>query len=342
VADLGAVQSQDYPAAKWALGMRVRNASDASIERAFADGAILRTHVLRPTWHFVAPADIRWMLRLTAPRVKAAMAFYDRAVGLAESDFERSNAAIARALEGGKLLIRPEIGDALREFGVSVPDNATLGHMLIHAELDGVICSGPRRGKQFTYALLEERVASARSLDRDEALAELTHRYFTSHGPATERDFAWWSGLTLSDTRRGIALNGSALAELTVEGKHYWLGCERMSAPTSPDRDALYLLPNYDEYTVAYRERDLFYDRRRAKTWNGRASVPFGNVMVRAGRVVGGWTRSTDGRGRLTVSSAWFADASEAAKTELPAAVERYAAFLGLEARAPDRQLVTI
>ena len=165
------LQSQDYAGAKWALAMRSRNATDATIERAFAEGSIVRTHVLRPTCHFVTPADIRWMLALTAPRVKAAMAYYDRKLELDDALFRRSNAAIVQALRDGKQLTRTEIGDVLRRAGINVTGSQRLGHLLLRPELEGIVCSGARRGKQFTYALLEGALPRAAALSRDEALS---------------------------------------------------------------------------------------------------------------------------------------------------------------------------
>src|SRR3982074_2843339 len=209
VAHLGAVQSQDYPAALWALGLRLAQATRASLECAFNNGAILRTHVLRPTWHFVAPEDIRWMLALTAPRIKRGMASRDRELGLNDELVAQTNTIIARALEGGQQLTRPEIGAALQAAGVAVADGSVLSHLVSRAELDGVVCSGALRGKQHTHALLEERVPRTRVLERDEAVAELVGRYFASHGPATLNDFAWWSGLTVVDGRRGLEAHGS-------------------------------------------------------------------------------------------------------------------------------------
>jgi hypothetical protein len=194
---LGAVQSQDYAGAKWAVAQRARGCSDRDVELACDRGDIVRTHVMRPTWHFVAPADARWMLELTAPRVHAANAYYYRKLELSPRTFERSNAALALALEGGKHLTRVELARALAGAGIRA-EGVRLAYLLMRAELDALICNGSRRGKQFTYALFDERVPRAAPLARDEALAELTRRYFTSHGPATVQDFAWWSGLTVA------------------------------------------------------------------------------------------------------------------------------------------------
>ena len=204
VAWLGAAQAQDYAGAKWALGLRAKGLTDAAVEQAFDEGAILRTHILRPTWHFVAPADIRWMLALSAPRVHAVNAYAYRTFELDAAVLARSRAALERALAGGRQLTRLELAKVLQRAGVQA-DGPRLAHVMMHAELDAVICSGARRGKQFTYALLEERAPRAKVLPRDEALAELTRRYFASHGPATLRDYVWWSGLTARDARAGMA-----------------------------------------------------------------------------------------------------------------------------------------
>src|SRR6266516_4352031 len=179
---LGAVQAQDYAAAKWALGLRMQNSTDDMIEQAFTDGTILRTHVMRPTWHFVLPADIRWMLALTAPRVLATIAHYDRTLELDDAVFTRSNTVLVKALQGGKQLTRAELVSVLQQAGIATDNVQRIGHILMHAELDGMICSGARRGKQFTYALLDERAPQARTLDRDESLYALAWGYFTSHG----------------------------------------------------------------------------------------------------------------------------------------------------------------
>src|SRR5215207_3273640 len=170
---LGAVQSQDYAAAKWALGQRIKNATDDAIEQAFNAGLILRTHVMRPTWHFVRPEDIRWMLALTAPRILTQSATYFRKLELDKSIFKRSNAVITKALKGGKQLTRAELMSVLKLNGIANDNLLRFTYLIVHAELNGVICSGARRGKQFTYALLDERVPQTRTRERDEALAEL-------------------------------------------------------------------------------------------------------------------------------------------------------------------------
>lgn len=323
---LGAVQAQDYPGAKWALGLRMRRATDAAIEQAFAAGRILRTHVMRPTWHFVAPADIRWMLALTAPRVRAATAYYDRQLGLDAAVVKRSNKAIAAALRGGAPLTRQELRAALRKAGVAADSVQRLAHLTIHAELDGVICSGALRGKQFTYALLDERVPGKRVLPRDEALGELTRRYFTSHGPAQVRDFVWWSGLTTADARAGLEMARGDLSNEVIDGKTYWFAAS-LRAIAPPPRTA-YLLPLYDEYLIAYKDRSAALDLVLWKPIAGRD--PFSAPIVLDGRVVGGWKRKPM-KDAVTIALDLPVPLEKTDARLVAEAARRFGAFLGLD-----------
>jgi hypothetical protein len=298
VRSLTAVQSQDYGGGKWALGLRTRGVTEAALDRLFDEGAILRTHVLRPTWHFVLPEDIRWLLDLTGSRITRGLAGRHRELELDAKVVARAEVAFAAALAGGHHLTRPELGDVLRKARLS-PEGQRLPHLLMHAELDGLITSGARRGKLHTFALLEERAPKARRLDRDEAVAELTLRYFKSHGPAQLQDFAWWSGLTLAAARKGIADAGNALRHQAIDAKEYWFD---PNAGRALDAAGLaHLLPNFDEYTVAYRDRTevmlphLAYEP---------ANFPFGsilsNVVTVGGKVRGAWRR-TLGRSAVSV-----------------------------------------
>ena len=323
---LGAVQAQDYSGAKWAVALRMRRPTDTAIERAFTSGAILRTHVLRPTWHFVAPADIRWMLALTAPRVKAAMARYDRQLGLDADTYKRSHKALARALHGGVQLTRQELKHALERAGVAAGGVQRLAHLVMRAELDGLICSGGRREKQFTYALLDERVPASRGLTRDEALAELSRRYFTSRGPAQVGDFAWWSGLTAADAGAGLAMVESRLARDVIDGKTYWFSPPARTSPRAP-RDA-YLLPLYDEYLIAYKDRTAALG---PAGWTRIAeNAPFIAPIVVSGRVVGGWTRTLE-KHRVLITIAPLAPFTRASTRAIRSAAVAYADFLGLD-----------
>ncbi|MBV9892712.1 MAG: AlkZ family DNA glycosylase [Chloroflexi bacterium] len=325
VAHLGAVQSQDYAAAKWAIGQRLRDATDASVEAAYADGTILRTHVLRPTWHFVVPQDIRWMLQLTGARIKAAMRNYARSMYLDETYFVRASSAIVRALEGGRSLTRTELGAALRDADVQVDDNFLLGQFLLRAEVDGIVISGPPRGRQHTWALLEERVPSVPALRRDEAVAELAWRYFNSHGPAVVQDCSWWSALPMADIKRGLEDNRHRLVSETIDDRTYWFAPESRN-PAGAESTTVHLLPNFDEYTVAYRARELYFDPDLNRTGNPRYDVPFGDAIVACGRVVGRWKRTPRHGG--AVESTWWIEPTPAMQRDLDYAASRYAAFV--------------
>lgn len=321
---LGAVQAQDYPAAKWALGLRMQDATDQQIEQAFAEGAILRTHVLRPTWHLVTPADIRWMLALTAPRVHAANAYYYRREGLNELIFRRSNAALVEALQGGKYLTRKELSTVLEGAGIAT-QGLRLALIVMQAELEGVICSGPKRGKQYTYALLDERVPRTGQIERDEALARLALGYFTGHGPATVHDFAWWSGMTVAEAGRGIEITMPELEEENLDGKSYWLSPAGL-AGAGRQTDA-HLLPPYDEYMIAYKDRDPLLDPVRADV---PENAIFNGVIEVGGLALGNWSRRL-GRGTVSVELKPFGVLTEAESEAVEAAARRYAAFLGAE-----------
>src|SRR5262249_29764738 len=273
VAWLGAVQAQDFAGAKWSLGLRLTGVSDADIERDFSDGKILRTHLLRPTWHFVARDDIRWLLALTAPRVQQANATMYRKLGMDSTVFKRSNDALARALAGGRRLTRDDLRATLDCSGVATEGQLRMSYLLMRAELDGLICSGGRRGRQFTYALLDERAPPVKLPRRDDALAELARRYFRSRGPATVQDFAKWSGLTVSDARRGLEAVQSVLQNELIDGQSLWFSPPARQV-TRTARTA-YLLSTYDEFISGYKDH-----RAVATDEIGARLKSLGNVLT--------------------------------------------------------------
>jgi len=322
---LCAMQAQDYGAAKWAVGLRARGLTEADVERVFNEGKILRTHVLRPTWHFVMPADILWMLQLTSPRVHAASALYYRRLELDEATFKRSETALAKSLRGGNHLTRLEMASALGKAGIAGV-NLRITYLIMHAELEGLICSGPRRGKQFTYALLEERAPQARILKREEALAELARRYFTSHGPATLRDFSWWSGLTIADAKRGVEMAGSQFVQDTLDSQTYFWSPDS----ARPGRvSGTYLLPNFDEYVVSYTDRSAFFDPAHDEGLIPRNSMLSHHTIVIDGQVAGTWKRTLS-RDSVLIELSPFAPLTKARSRAVRAAAEGYAQFLGL------------
>lgn len=325
---LVAMQAQDFPAAKWAIGLRAPGCDNARVDDAFNEGLILRTHVLRPTWHFVAADDIKWMVELSAARVHAANAYYYRQSGLDAKVVARSCAMISRVLEGANYQTRAELAVALKRAKVPA-DGLKLAYIMMHAELDGVICSGPRRGKQFTYALLSERAPRARSLARADAIAELAGRYFTSHGPATERDFIWWSGLTAKDAELGIEAARPKLHQEIIDGRAYWSGAARKVA-AAKGTTAL-LLPNYDEYLIAYKDRSAVIDSERAANIVARSNGAFPHHLVIDGRLAGSWARALKGNSVL-IEVAPYHKLTPAQSRAVMTAVDCYGEFLGLPA----------
>lgn len=330
---LGAAQSQDYAGAKWSLGMRMEpnaaTVSDAAVEQAFDAGAILRTHVLRPTWHFVAPADIRWLLALTAPRVHLLNGLYYRRVGLDDDLYACAAAVLAQALAGGVYLTRDELRQALNASHIGADIELRMIYILMRAELEGLICSGPRSGKQFTYALLDERVPPTAPLGREEALTELARRYFTSHGPATAHDLARWASLTLEDVRVGLAANAAHLQSEEVDGQTYWFD-PALSAAGAPPRQepTAYLLSIYDEYVIGYKEWSAIASPEDAARLRALANDLTSVVLV-DGRIVGTWKRAIDKR-RATVTLRPLRLLDPEEMDAVAAAAARMGAFLGL------------
>ena len=322
---LGAVQAQEYEPAKWGLGLRMANAADADIERAFEHGRILRTHVMRPTWHFVTPDDIRWMLELTAPSVHRRMAVYDRQLGLDAAIKRRGTAVIERALRDGRHLTRVELGERLKDAKLAFT-STRLAHLAMYAELEGIICSGPRRGKKFTYALIAERAPKARRLSRDEALAELALRFFRSHGPATVRDFVWWSGLTTADARRGLEMIRAKRSE--VDGHIYWTAGVAPKAPAGVK--IAHLLPIYDEYVVSYRDRVAVpHGPSMIASSTGGGYVTFQHALVVAGQIAGTWRMSRSSRG-VAIAATPLRRLSLKERSAVTDAAARYGRFANL------------
>jgi hypothetical protein len=327
VSALGAVQAQDFAGAKWAVAQRANRVTEAEVEQAFIDGAIVRTHLLRPTWHFVAAEDLRWIQSLTAPRVHAANAYQYRQVGVDAALVRRSHAVLEQVLQGGQALTRSEIADAWQRAGIDVGDALRVGCLLMWAELDALICSGPRRGRQFTYALVDERLPPTAPLSRDEALAELARRYFSTRGPATLHDFAWWSGLTVGDGRQAVAMLGSALVQQVLDGVTYW---SAEPAPALGQRvRPVHLLPNYDEFFIGFRDRSAMLQRVGESGLPNPSQSIFANVVAIDGQLVGGWTREIGARG-ATVAVKLAASLTTAEQRAVQAAAQRYARYMGL------------
>ena len=323
VSYMGAVQAQDYAASKWALGLRIKNSSDASIEKAINDGKIIRTHILRPTWHYVAAADIKWMLKLSAPRVNAFNASMYRKHGLDDAIFQKTNKVLIKTLQGNKQLTRNEIAEALQQAKIAT-DELRLILLLMHAELDGIICNGIKQEKQFTYALLDERVPKNLTIKGDEALAELAKKYFISRGPATIQDFVWWSGLNSSDAKKAIDIIRPILISEIIDTKTYWM--KKEIQPVNEKLPSLQLLPAFDEYTIAYKDRGAALDPKyRKQTGNGI----FNPQLIIDGKVAGTWKRTLK-KEKVSVEINPFIKLNKMQQTTIDKEIGRYADFLGL------------
>lgn len=310
----------------WALALRT-GASEAAILDAYDRGAILRTHVLRPTWHFVAAEDLAPLQALTAERVRPLLRAVDPKLGWDVERLARGHHVLRRELDGAART-REELALALKQ--ARLPHAGTaLVHVLMHAELDAMICSGPRQGKKHTYALVDARVRPGKIGTRDELLADLARRYFATRGPAQAKDFAWWSRLTMTEVRRAIELAGSK--RTVVDGEPHF----HAEPPVVPGdgASALRLLPSYDELVVAYRDRSaLVPDPTVASRLDEREFLVGRSLIVRGGVVHGAWRRTLAKR-EVALELELLAPPSAGERAALDAEVERYGAFLGLRAR---------
>ncbi len=321
VAWLGALQAQEYAEAKWSIGQRMAGCTDDDVEAAFARGDLLRTHVLRPTWHFATPADIRWLLALTGPRVQKQNAYMYRQTGLDDATLGRSTEVLEAALDGGEPRTRKELAGSLAAAGIET-DGMRLAYVMMWAELEALICSGPRRGKQQTYALLAHRAPPVAPLDRDAALAELARRFFRSRGPATVRDLALWSGLTLADARAGVqAVAGELECETDDDGTAWY------ADPGAPWHDVVpgaFLIPTYDETVMGYQDLRIVLDR----------PPPRPGLLQRAividGLAVGSWSRTITPREAI-IDALLFRPLGREEAAALEEAVERFGRFNGLQ-----------
>lgn len=324
---LGAVQAQDYSAAKWALGLRLGQ-TDSQIEEAFNKGDILRTHVMRPTWHFVHPKDIRWMLKLTAPRIKQFMNTYNKKLELDVDMFHKCNKIIEKTFDKEKYLTRTQLALALDQAGVAARGQR-LGHIVANAELDAVICSGPRLGKQFSYALLESRAPKVEEISREESLSKLAFSYFTSHGPAQIKDFSWWSGLTIKNSLEAIDSIKSKLETDEIDGKTYYfkedLNTKKLNSPFA------FLLSIYDEYVIAYKDRSTLGGERFIEKL-----LSMGNFLTAAliidGEIVGTWKRVLK-KDSVEVKVDFLRKLDAGEKEAVKKAAETYGKFLNLDVR---------
>lgn len=323
----GATQAQEYAWSLYTIGLRMPDAAETTeraVEQAIADRSIVRTWPMRGTIHFVPAEDAQWMLKLLARRTNLKAASIYRRAGLTDDTFARAGDALRQALHGGKVAPRKQVYAALEAAGIATSGEQRGLHLLGYWAREGLICLGPRQGKQTTFTLLDEWVPQARQLDGDEALATLTRRYVASHGPATDYDFAWWSGLTLTEARRCLRLVAGEFAQETLAGQTYWASATGEDRSQTPGPRA-YLLPPYDEFTVGYKDR-------RAALDPAFPNDPFtilGPVIVVDARLVGTWKRAL-GKDGVVISLSYFVSLDGERQAAVEQAAARYGRFLGL------------
>ncbi|KAF2507436.1 winged helix DNA-binding domain-containing protein [Flavobacterium foetidum] len=287
VKHFGAMQAQDYAMSKWAVGSRCE-ASEREIEEAINSAKIIRTHILRPTWHLVAAEDIYWMLDLSGPQVKRLFASLATQHGYDDKKLDQINSAIEKLLSGNQHLTREEI---MQELNIqkSAGDLSPV-IVMMNAELEGLVCNGKMKGKQITYALLEERVSKPKNkFTKEEALANLAQRYFESHGPATVADFSHWSGFSVTNCKSAINAIKLQLNNITVDNQEYWFG--KNHSGLNNFAESVHFLPAFDEFLISYKNRESSISlehQSKVFTKNGI----FKPVILENGKVIGTWKRT--------------------------------------------------
>lgn len=323
---MGAMQAQNYSIVKWAVGMRLKSATIQAVEKALHEGEILRTHVMRPTWHLVAAEDIRWMLKLSAQRIISANDSFAKGYDLDIPNelYTKAHDLLEKILCGKKSLTKQEIAEHFNRSGI-VADNRRMTRFMARAEQEGIICSGEDRGSKCTYALLEERVPPMPELTKDESLARLARSYFRSHSPAVLQDFIWWSGLPISDAKQAVYLIAS---ELTTE---QWKEQTWYIHDTCRTRGKLsghiHLLPSYDEYLLGYKDRtDVLPLEHYSKAFTNNGL--FFPIVLHNGQVIGNWDKSVKKKS-VDLAYFWFAPDVCSDEELLEQAKQKYAQFLG-------------
>lgn len=327
VAWMGAMQAQDFNMAKWAIGLRLNKATEKDIDAAINSGEIIRTHVLRPTWHFISSDDIYWMVELTASRIKSSMKGRNKQLELTDKIFKKSFSIIEKALKDENHLTRKELVKDLNKAKIATNENRS-SHILFHAELEGIICSGRMKGRQTTYALLQERVPKPQPLKKEEALYKLAKKYFESHCPATLADFIWWSGLSVTDAKLALSLIKDEFISEKTDAQEYWF--PRSFSIPKKIKGSIFLLPAFDEFLISYKDRSaaiVSEHQRKAFSNNGI----FWPVIVTNGRAMGMWKREIK-KNKLLIAATLFDKTNEAVRELLKKPLKKLEYFSGHEA----------
>lgn len=323
---MGAMQAQEFGMSKWALGIRSLNSTEQLINNAINNGEIIRTHVMRPTWHYVSPEDIYWMLDLTAHRIKNSMRARNRELELTEEVFTKCRNIIEKAFSTKKSITREEFGSEFNRSGINT-DNNRLSHILFEFELNKIICSGEIQGTKPTYSLLTEKVPVKKTLNKEESLAELAKRYFTSHGPATIKDFAWWSGLPLGEARKGLETVKNHFVSEDINHKTYWFSDNSL---TNVPEYTFFLLPAFDEFLISYNDRsasllDVF--SKKTISINGM----FYPIVVVNGQVCGLWKRTVKKDKVIIETNLFDKSLSKKLKHSINESANKFGSFLNKE-----------
>ena len=323
VSKLGAIQAQDYTGAKWSIGLRLNGSTERDIDKAIADRSIIRTWPMRGTLHFIAAEDARWMLKLLTPRIIAGMAGRNRQLELDDSIFSKSRDLLISEMEGGKQLTRGETYALFEKNGIDPAGQRGI-HILNYLAQNQIICHGIHNEKQPTYALFDEWISPSKVIDADEALAEIAYRYFSGHGPATLNDFIWWTGLKISDAKKGLQLVESKLTSIESAHITYWMTPE---LPDSLPANSVHLLPGFDEYMLGYTNRTLMVPSAHiAKIVPGNNGM-FMPTMVVKGEVKGLWRRTLK-KDKVHIELLPFDKLAKGTLDKLSVSAKRYARYL--------------
>jgi hypothetical protein len=319
-----AIQAQDYLGSLWTIGQRLPKALESEIEKEIADRKIVRTWPMRGTLHFVSPDDIRWMVKLLAPRIINKSKSLYKEQGLDAKTLDRGKKIIEDALQKKSQLTRPEIYEALGKRKIQVTEQRGI-HLIGFAAQEGLICFGPRDGKQHTFVLLDEWIPKSKLLTVDESLAELASRYFESHGPATAQDFSWWSGLTLTEVKRSIEMIEKELVKITVDDQQYWM--KPVSSIPKSKALQLSLLSWFDEYIIGYKDRTAAFDPATQKFIEKPKNGLYTPMILINGKIAGSWKRSFVKKD-IKIETTSFRNFDAKESNALNAVVKKYKSFL--------------
>ncbi|AFD08666.1 winged helix DNA-binding domain-containing protein [Solitalea canadensis] len=322
----GGIQAQDYPAAKWALGLRLKNITQTQIESEIAAKKFVRTWMFRGTLHFIAADDVNWMLDLVAPGIISKFKSRHRELGLTPDVLAKAEKVIVTMLSGDKVISRKNLFEELELNGVATKDQKGI-HLMLWASYNKLICHGPTEGKQFTYTLYDDWIAKNGTIPREEALAKLALRYFTGHGPATLQDFMWWSGLGVNDTKKGLEAVRSQLLIETVEGQEYFMQPELPELKKTSVK--AFLLPAFDEFYLAYKNRNISLESHHHSTVASVNGIFFPTIVV-GNRIVGLWKKEIK-KNSVLIDLKAFIELKNSQKDLIAKAAKDYGRFLGMK-----------